>query len=493
MTAPALLESPNDAHLRFNPALDDPFASEEELGAIVARGGHDEATILDLFRRLRGDKDQLRGGDAGSLRDHLVMVHATLVEHCARGFQASGEPLDDLIQEGYVGLIKAVDRFDPEKAIKFSTYACHLISGEIRHYLRDLGRLIHEPGWHFELRGRIQRAADLLSQSSGRVPTPEEIANNLSVKVETVREVMLRAQTLTVESLEAKNAQEESEGRLSILERHEEHRGGTRRGDEARVDDQMFLEQALPQLKELEQQAVTLFFFEELNKSEIARQLGISVNYASYLIKRGTDALRRILESGELVPSGAAGAAHQHARAAYLLELARVGAAGEGDRRKFSPSSRVPALAKPGVVSLAQFAGWLDEEVARVGRYGGEFSVCWLQLRNWPALTKEMTLAQKKSATLAAAALVRQLARGVDKVATMQSADPVGLHFLVLMPQTGAVGQALGKRLATAFQKPDLPLISAPIHSRIAYATCPINGRITDELFEFLGKGLSGS
>ena len=86
---------------------EDLFASEMEIAQLAERGGHDEETVLRLFRRLRGSKEGVRGGDPTSLRDHLVMVHAPLVEHCARGFLASGEPLDDLIQEGYVGLIKA--------------------------------------------------------------------------------------------------------------------------------------------------------------------------------------------------------------------------------------------------------------------------------------------------------------------------------------------------------------------------------------------------
>ncbi|RYG64190.1 sigma-70 family RNA polymerase sigma factor, partial [bacterium] len=254
------------------------FGDDAEIAQLAARGGHDEASTMRLFRRLRGPQGALRGGDQTSLRDHLVMVHAPLVEHCARGYMASGEPIDDLIQEGYVGLIKAVDRFDPEKGIKFSTYACHLISGEIRHYLRDLGRLIHEPGWHFELRQKIARAAENLSQKLDRPATPEEIAAHLSVKVETVRDVLTRAQTLHVDSLDA-SAEGEDEGKLSILERYESEKGGERRGDEARIDDQLFLEEALPQLKELEQKAVTLFFFDELSKSEIARRLDISVNY----------------------------------------------------------------------------------------------------------------------------------------------------------------------------------------------------------------------
>jgi RNA polymerase sigma factor (sigma-70 family) len=467
------------------------FGDDAELARLASRGGHDEAATLRLFRRLRGPQDALRGGDQTSLRDHLVMVHAPLVEHCARGYLASGEPLDDLIQEGYVGLIKAVDRFNPEKGIKFSTYACHLISGEIRHYLRDLGRLIHEPGWHFELRQKISRAAETLSQKLDRVATPEDIAGHLSVKVETVREVLTRAQTLHVDSLDAASEGEE-EGKLSILERYETEKGGERRGDETRVDDQLFLEEALPQLKDLEQKAVTLFFFEELSKSEIARRLDISVNYVSYLVKRGTENLRRILEATQPTTTGhspASALSQQQARAAYLLELAK-GEAQVDQRRTFKPKSRVPALTKPGVASLGQFAGWIDEEASRASRYGGEFSVLWCRLENWLEATTGLTAAEKKAASAVASSLVRQKCRAVDKVSAMQSSDPAGLHFLVLLPATGEPGQSLGHRLTSGFETLEIPRIGQAVQVKTAYAVFPNEGKSTDELFAVLGRKL---
>ena len=474
---------------------DDMFGSQAELDALAAGGGHDEATVTNLFRRLRaaraGDSNAVRGGNPTSLRDHLVMVHAPLVEHCARNFKASGEPLDDLVQEGYVGLIKAVDRFDPDKQVKFSTYACHLIAGEIRHYLRDLGRIIHEPGWHFELRQRITKTADMLVQQTGHAPTPEEIATHLNVKVETVREVLERAQTLRVDSLDEPSGNDD-DGASALLERFDAGAGTVSRGDEGRIEDAMFLEDALPQLKALEQQALTMFFFDELSKSEIARRLGISVNYSAYLIRRGTEALRRILETTEPIPGAQLASsawAQQQVRATYLLELAKN--AGQTDeRRTFRPPGKIAAASKNTIASLTQFSSWLDDEVARVGRYGGEFSVCWLQIRNWFSLTKNLSDAEKRTAAASAAVLVRRLCRGIDKVSALQSHDPPGLHFLVMMPTTGVAGKALVKRLGDGFLKPELPAITAALHTRIAFATCPSDARISEELFEFLGEQL---
>ena len=479
---------------------EDIFGSQAELDALSERGGHDEATVLTLFRRLReartGNRNAVRGGNPSSLRDHLVMVHAPLVEHCARNFKASGEPLDDLVQEGYVGLIKAVDRFDPEKNIKFSTYACHLIVGEIRHYLRDLGRIIHEPGWHFELRQRIAKTADSLIQQTGQQPTPEQIASHLNVKVETVREVLERVQTLRVESLD-EPAGDDGNDATDLLERFDARRSSHGHGShghagEGRIEDSMFLEDALPQLKALEQQALTMFFFDELSKSEIARRLGISVNYSAYLIRRGTESLRRILETTEPIPGvqlAASAWAQQQVRATYLLELAKN--AGQGnERRSFRPPHKIAAASKNSIASLTQFSGWLDDEVARVGRYGGEFSLCWLQIRNWFSLTKNISDSEKRTAAASAAVLVRRLCRGLDKVSALQSHDPPGLHFLVMMPSTGNAGKIVEERLLEGFLRPDLPGITAALHVRSAFAICPKDARFSEELFEFMGEQL---
>ena len=353
------------------------------------------------------------------------------------------------------------------------------------------GRLIHEPGWHFELRQRITKTADSLVQQTGHAPTPEQIANHLNVKVETVREVLDRAQTLRVDSLD-EPASNDEDGAGALLERFDAGADVHRRGDEGRVEDSMFLEEALPQLKALEQQALTMFFFDELSKSEIARRLGISVNYSAYLIRRGTEALRRILETTEPIPGAQLAAsawAHQQVRATYLLELAKN--AGQTDeRRTFRPPGKMVAPAKNTISSLTQFSGWIDDEVARVGRYGGEFSVCWLQIRNWFSLTKNLSDAEKRTAAAGAAVLTRRLCRDIDKVAALQSHDPPGLHFLVLMPATGIAGKALVNRLRQSFLAPNLPAITAALHTRLAFATCPADARLSEELFEFLGQQL---
>ncbi|HEX8465846.1 MAG TPA: hypothetical protein VF627_14615, partial [Abditibacterium sp.] len=159
-------------------------------------------------------------------------------------------------------------------------------------------------------------------------------------------------------------------------------------------------------------------------------------------------------------------------------------------RRTFAPKSRVPGLARPGVASLSQFAAWLDEETLRATRYGGEFSTLWCQLENWAEAVKGLSASEKRAAGAAAAKIVEQQSRDVDKVASLQSTDPAGLHFLVLLPATGAPGMSLGNRLISSFAAPLFEGLEASLSVKIAYAMFPGDGKSTDELFRALGRKL---
>src|ERR1035437_7685202 len=109
------------------------------------------------------------------IRDEVVLQYANLVESIARRFVGACEPLEDLSQEGYIGLIASVDKYDGAKGVKFSTYATHFIIGQIKHYLRDKGKIIKEPAWLQELNQRMTRVMESLGQKLGRHPTEREI------------------------------------------------------------------------------------------------------------------------------------------------------------------------------------------------------------------------------------------------------------------------------------------------------------------------------
>jgi len=365
---------------------------------------HDESTLLDLFRRMNGPAQSVRDGDRASLRDRLVLAHTNLVEHCARAFVGTGEPIEDLVQEGYIGLIKAVDRFDANKGVRFSTYACHLISGEMRHYLRDLGKLIHEPGWHSQLRTRVVRQNDALTQKLGRAPELDELSASLDMQPQIVRAVLETNQVLAVESLDAPATGEEDNARANLEDRAISNEEPL----ESQVENHLLLDGAMPKLKDLEQRAIRLFYYQELSKTEVARELKISVNYAAYLIKRGLESLRRIVEESEAVREIQA------------------------------------ALPAGGALKLSELATWIEGETARAN----EYAVLIFQIRNWDAATAKLNPAHRLDAEKTAEAITRRACRLSDKIVPLARDDISGLGFVALLCGSGDKGQRAGERWA---------------------------------------------
>src|SRR4029453_7151950 len=133
----------------------------------------------ELFTRL----SELPTGDAerSGVRDELVRMHLPLVEYLARRFRNRGEPLEDLVQVATIGLIKSVDRFDPERGVEFSTYATPTIVGEIKRHFRDKGWAVRVPRRLQELRLQLTTATGELSQLHGRSPTVHELAQHLKL------------------------------------------------------------------------------------------------------------------------------------------------------------------------------------------------------------------------------------------------------------------------------------------------------------------------
>src|SRR5207302_57671 len=128
-----------------------------------------------------------------ALRDELVERHLGLAEYLARRFVNRGEPLDDLVQVASVGLVKAVDRFDPERAVEFSTYATHTIVGELKRHFRDKGWAVRAPRRMQELYLRLGKLVASLSQEIGRSPTIPELADRLGISQMHVSRLLARS------------------------------------------------------------------------------------------------------------------------------------------------------------------------------------------------------------------------------------------------------------------------------------------------------------
>jgi RNA polymerase sigma-B factor len=259
----------------------------------AAAPGEPGASTEDLFRQYTRTREL-------AMRDLLIGRHTHLVQAVARRFTGMGESAEDLVQEGTMGLINAVDLFDVDRGVKFTTYATHLIAGQVQHYLRDRGRIIRQPAWVQELTGKIMKVTEALVQELHRPPTNEEVAQRLNVPEATVEQVLRSKERVKVRSLDA--AADDDDGGSGLdLEKMRLVQPAPQMG----IEDRILLQAAIAELKDLERKVVRFFFFHDLNQTEIARRLGISVNYASYLLRRALGKLRDVFEEAMRVPEEA--------------------------------------------------------------------------------------------------------------------------------------------------------------------------------------------
>src|SRR3954465_7548273 len=149
------------------------------------------------------------------LRDELIEAHLGLAEYLARRFSNRGEPLDDLIQVASVGLLKAVDRFEPDRGVEFSTYATHTVVGELKRHFRDKGWAVRAPRRMQELYLRLGKVIATLSQELGRSPTIPELATAAQVSEEEVLEALEAGQAYRFASLDAPSPGDEDNDSLS--------------------------------------------------------------------------------------------------------------------------------------------------------------------------------------------------------------------------------------------------------------------------------------
>jgi RNA polymerase sigma-B factor len=238
----------------------------------------------ELFDRLAALPEDAPARSA--IRDRLVEIHLPLVEYLARRFAGRGEPLDDLVQVGTIGLIKAVDRFDLERGVEFSTYATPTVVGEIKRHFRDKGWTVRVPRRLQELRATLTGATADLTQTLGRAPTIAELSAHLNLGEEEIIEGLESANAYTAVSLEASD----SNGGLSVADTLGEHDDALE-GVEYRESIKPLLDSLPPR----ERRILMLRFFGNLTQSQIASELGISQMHVSRLLARTLAHLRERL------------------------------------------------------------------------------------------------------------------------------------------------------------------------------------------------------
>ncbi len=243
----------------------------------------DDREAERLFREYARTRDQYS-------RDQLIAMHQNLVRFLAGKFANRGEPLEDLVQVGSIGLVNAVDRYDAERGNKFSTYATPTIVGEIRRYFRDKAWSLKVPRRLQELNQAANKAVDALAVKLGRSPTVAEIAKAIGATEEETLEAIELGNAYDTVSLDSRMSTESESAPMTLAE----FVGGE---DEVLKNLQQYgdLNAAIEALDEREKAIIQLRFFNDLSQAEVAKNLNISQMHVSRLQNRALTSLRKLL------------------------------------------------------------------------------------------------------------------------------------------------------------------------------------------------------
>ena len=220
-------------------------------------------------------------------REQLIEQYMSLVRSLARRYSYRGEQLEDLVQIGAIGLIKAIDRFDVNRGVELTTYATPNIIGEIKRHFRDRGWSVRVPRGLQELNIQLSRLIEELTVQNGRSPTIPELAKAASVTDEEVLEALESGRAYSSLSLSAGSGGHDEDGELDPLESL-----GTEEHQYEVSEDRAVLEPGFRVLDERERKILHLRFFEGLTQSQIAQQVGISQMHVSRLIRRSLEKIR---------------------------------------------------------------------------------------------------------------------------------------------------------------------------------------------------------
>jgi len=233
---------------------------------------------LEIRRLLQ----QYRETGNAEFRDRIVERTWYIADILTKRFSIPGHE-GDVLTEGMLGLLNAIDLFDPNAGTRFTTYATHLVRGSIRHHLRDFGRTIRIPAWVQEAHSGIVKTRERLEIELGHEPTAKDIAKRLEKTENQVLYIIERyeksSHPLSLDQPEYQNPEDDTHG--SIIEKLDDPHAVF----DGHVHTRLEVEKAAERLNSKERTALHHFFYEGLNQTETARAMGISVNYASYLIR----------------------------------------------------------------------------------------------------------------------------------------------------------------------------------------------------------------
>ncbi|MDX2100624.1 MAG: RNA polymerase sigma factor SigF [Leptolyngbyaceae cyanobacterium bins.59] len=227
------------------------------------------------------------------LRNKLVRMNAGLVRKLAhRISHQCSEPYEDLEQIGYLGLIRAIERFNPEQGCAFSSFAVPYIRGEMLHFLRDRGSAVKIPRRWQDLQKEGQRVREEWAQEHGRQATDGEVAEQLGISVQEWRQVKLATKNRALLSLDATVSQQ-ADSTVTLGDLLPDGHYQTMQGLE---EDRQQLQRAMAQLEEKTRAAIEYVFFNEMSRKEVAERIGVSPMTVTRRIQRGLEQMMDYLQ-----------------------------------------------------------------------------------------------------------------------------------------------------------------------------------------------------
>ncbi len=228
----------------------------------------DTEALLGELRTLE-ESGQSGSQEWAALQSELVSRHEGLVRSVAAQFRFTGEPMEDLVQAGYLGLLGAVANFDLKRGTRFSTYATHLIKGEIRHYIRDKHGHIRVPQWVRALSQRVRECQDRLYQEKGQPPTLEEIAEELEVSPETVAEALKARDAMTYVSLDAERRSSDPSPTLNLS------RLLSSDSEKLPLEVRLRIAAVVERLSNLQRRIIDGLFYQGRTQADVGEELGL--------------------------------------------------------------------------------------------------------------------------------------------------------------------------------------------------------------------------
>lgn len=230
-----------------------------------------------------------RANQSTELHEKLVLRYSRLVVSLVRKFRGRAE-WEDLVQVGYLGLLKAVSAYNVSSGNRFSTYASHCVLGELRHYLRDRTETVRKPRWLQSLSRKVGTFVETFLQANQRLPTVGEISEGCNIARDGVIEVLKAGAVVSLEQLQGENvAPPPQVARIRSL-REESF--------VLSLEDRIWLDSALERLVDVERRIVKMFFYRDLNQNQIAGETGLPPKRVSRIMRRALNRLQVVMRLG---------------------------------------------------------------------------------------------------------------------------------------------------------------------------------------------------